>query len=342
MKWPVSKATIKVLYALHSWTGVIVGITLFVICFSGAIVVFKHEIDLWANPQINIPWPEGSAENNYNIDPLVGPQQALDTFREAYPEKPFLFMRLPHPETSATYAVLLPGRHYIYLNAINGQLLNATYHEYAQFLRTLHVRLFMGAEGRWLVGVFGLAMLVSIITGVLIHKHIFRDFFKLRLKRSFRLALSDIHKAGGVWALLFHIIIAITGAWIGLIGLINPAAEFFTTPEKQITAPAPKPASMQSLDVLLQRTQQIIPSLQPRAIYFDNYGFSGAQITVAGDLPGWVVESGAAQATFNGNSGALLEVQNFQNTQATTRLFYLMEPLHFGDFGGYGLIGLLL
>ena len=47
-----SQRTLKRLLTLHSWAGIVTGLLLFIVCFSGAVVVFKNEIDLWANPSL--------------------------------------------------------------------------------------------------------------------------------------------------------------------------------------------------------------------------------------------------------------------------------------------------
>ena len=40
------------LYAVHSWTGLVFAVLVFVICASGAVAVFGEELDHWANPAL--------------------------------------------------------------------------------------------------------------------------------------------------------------------------------------------------------------------------------------------------------------------------------------------------
>jgi uncharacterized iron-regulated membrane protein len=50
--------TIKKLYAIHSWVGVITGILLFVIAFTGAVAVFaRPELKVWGNEMIRADVP---------------------------------------------------------------------------------------------------------------------------------------------------------------------------------------------------------------------------------------------------------------------------------------------
>lgn len=47
-----SQRTLNRLFVLHSWAGIVTGLLMFIVCFSGSVVVFKNEIDLWANPSL--------------------------------------------------------------------------------------------------------------------------------------------------------------------------------------------------------------------------------------------------------------------------------------------------
>ena len=103
-----------------------------------------------------------------------------------------------------------------------------------QYLRMLHVFLFFGP--RWIVGFLGAAMLVLIATGIVIHRKILAELFTQRWGRSFRVVMSDLHKSAGIWGLGFHILIAATGAWMGLAPLFEQGYKYVTT-STDATAP---------------------------------------------------------------------------------------------------------
>src|SRR5690606_38982344 len=62
----------------------------------------------------------------------------------------------------------------------------------------------------WLVGVCTMFMLVAILSGVITHKRIFRDFFTFRPRKRQR-AWLDAHNVLAVLALPFHLMITYTG-----------------------------------------------------------------------------------------------------------------------------------
>src|SRR5690606_23541611 len=87
-------------------------------------------------------------------------------------------------------------------------------------LRQLHLRFFaFGWQGRVVVGAFGLVLLVSIVAGLLIYGRFIRAlprWWSIRRGRGLQIAASDLHKLVGIVALAFNIVIASTGAVLGL------------------------------------------------------------------------------------------------------------------------------
>src|SRR3546814_17066961 len=64
-----------------------------------------------------------------------------------------------------------------------------------------------------LTGILGLAMLVAAISGLLIHRHLFKDIFTLRTRANPVLVDRDRHSVAGTWSLPFAFILAFTGSF---------------------------------------------------------------------------------------------------------------------------------
>ncbi len=77
------------------------------------------------------------------------------------------------------------------------------------FHYSLHLSLW--SPGYEIVGLAGMAMLVPCVSGVVIHRTIFTDFFTVRPHRKAHRLLLDLHTAAGVLGLLFHSIMALYG-----------------------------------------------------------------------------------------------------------------------------------
>ena len=54
-------------YNAHSWTGISLGIFLFVVCFTGSLALFDHEIQTWEDPPRQLP----NVENPVPVQPLM-------------------------------------------------------------------------------------------------------------------------------------------------------------------------------------------------------------------------------------------------------------------------------
>ena len=100
----------------------------------------------------------------------------------------------------------------IYLDAQTGQEIKARETRGGGFLYRFHFELYGMPRiwGRWIVGIATLFMFVAIISGIITHKKIFKDFFTFRPAKGQRSWL-DAHNATAVFALPFHIMITFSG-----------------------------------------------------------------------------------------------------------------------------------
>lgn len=336
-----SQRTLNRLFVLHSWAGIITGLLMFIVCFSGSVVVFKNEIDLWANPSLaQLP----RADKPAPLDTVLAQLQAhypgamVETIAlpDAINPHYFAFVREPGAPASTRTKVALRSDTGAVVGPVDSQL--------GQYLRMLHVFLFFGP--RWIVGFLGAAMLVLIATGIVIHRKILAELFTQRWGRSLRVVMSDLHKCVGIWGLGFHILIAGTGAWMGLAPLFEQSFKYLTTPAPASTpqaaadsaaapsrkAAAAAPAPMVSLDALYAAAQQAAPGLQARYASLQRWGTASASVAFTGSLQGHLLSTARVEA--NAATGALTRVHDPRTQGFWSQFNGLMEPLHFGDFGG--------
>ena len=222
-----SQRTLNRLFVLHSWAGIVTGLLMFIVCFSGAVVVFKHEIDLWANPSLaQLPRSEHPA----SLDAVMVQLQTR------YPGATVETIALPDAVNPSYFAFIrergapASTRTKVALRSDTGTVVGPVDSQLGQYLRMLHVFLFFGP--RWIVGFLGAAMLVLIATGIVIHRKILAELFTQRWGRSFRVVMSDLHKSAGIWGLGFHILIAATGAWMGLAPLFEQGYKYSPPPPR--------------------------------------------------------------------------------------------------------------
>lgn len=87
----------------------------------------------------------------------------------------------------------------------------------AGFFFELHYSLHAGMPGIYIVGLAGMFMLVALVSGVIIHRRIFKDFFTLRPAANGQRARLDAHNLFGVLGLPFHLVLAYTGIVIFMV-----------------------------------------------------------------------------------------------------------------------------
>ncbi|MFO6378678.1 PepSY-associated TM helix domain-containing protein, partial [Pseudomonas aeruginosa] len=101
------------------------------------------------------------------------------------------------------------------LDAVSGQPLPKTVG--GEFFFTLHYDLHAGMVGLYIVGIAGMLMLVALVSGTIVHRRIFKDFFTLRPQAARQRAWLDAHNVLGVIGLPFHLMIAYTGLVIFIV-----------------------------------------------------------------------------------------------------------------------------
>jgi uncharacterized iron-regulated membrane protein len=116
--------------------------------------------------------------------------------------------------------------------------------------------------GYWIVGLAALVMLAALVSGVVMHRKIFREFFTFRPKKHTQRSALDLHNLTGVVALPFHFFFAFTGLVI-FASIYLPVSENMLRPlAKQHEAveaartglphePAGVPATMASVDAMV-------------------------------------------------------------------------------------------
>lgn len=194
----------------HSSLGLAFAAALYLICLTGALAVFVAEFTRWEN---------ASAPRVATLAPDALPQAYSEALARAGGQVDRILMVLPDDDNPLlrvrTEAHAAGQREW--LADARGHLVAPLREGWSELLVRLHVNLHLPrAWGGFLVGLAGVALLSSLISGILAHPRIFRDAFHLRLGGSRRLQEADMHNRIGVWGLPFHLIVSLTGALLGL------------------------------------------------------------------------------------------------------------------------------
>lgn len=196
----------------HSSLGLAFAALIYLVCLSGSIAVFAHEFQRWesaAAPQVTDVTPDSV-------------QTAFEgAIAKGGPGVEHVYITLPSADFPRLLLYVDAAEDRQYLADSAGRIAPGSAFAWTEFITRLHINLHLPQTwGGFLVGLIGVALLSSLISGILAHPRIFRDAFHLRLGGSRRLQEADLHNRLGVWALPFHIIISLTGAFLGLTTII--------------------------------------------------------------------------------------------------------------------------
>ncbi len=355
-----STETTKSLLALHGWSAVFLGLLLYVVIFTGTLAVFDEEIGTWSNPlpqtgSSRSVLPPGTDQTlrviANRIDPAYLDEVAL--FPSADGRMRILFH---------THAVNDAGEHeergvLTLLNPVSqtiegeweGSVDEIFRHQHgsalADFIVGLHVNLLL--PGRWgllLTGVLGFAMLVAVISGFVIHRHLIKELFTLRRRGDRLIAARDSHVNASTWNLPFAFLLAFTGAFFsfgsaaGLPGIafIAFGGDVDTLIEKVLTPPIPEdasPAPLANIDAMLDDARQRTGT-EPTGMLITHWGRRDASVQIA--TASAEDELLSKNLLYLGEDGQFLGVRPpLGNTESFGgNLASLMTPLHFGDFAG--------
>lgn len=349
----MEQQTHKQLYSTHAWIGIISGILLFIVTFSGIPALFDHEIEYWQYPIYSEQEKTLAPNQVFNLERALEVSKELNFNHDKYFIQPASTINnhiiLAHFEEGTEPDLR-------YLNADTYQEFQSSPSELNHLLEYLHTDLHLPRPwGRYVVGLSGMAMLLAIIAGIFIHIKWRKEFVMLRPKRSWRLLLTDQHKLLGLWSLPFTFILAFTGTILGLLGLISPIlalAAFNGDVEKATIAVLGPTAEVTNeyspvypVNELWDRLAIDLPDtsiefIQVSGIKLINDEASGNTQLVT-DLGGIIKFSGSHDdklsnletVTYNLSTGEKIHQGSFIGKGPFQRIFAAVTPLHYVLFG---------
>jgi len=164
---------------LHTWSGLVVAWILFAVFLTGTLAYFNNEISAWMQTQTR---STASPEQLIKQSSEFLQQNAVDSpkWTIVLPTGRYLSAKVYWQDTNQvedkrrnTQSAQLDQ---------TGQALTLRETRGGNFFYRFHFDLYYMPVlyARWLIGICAMFMLVAIVTGVIIHKKIFKDFFTLQ------------------------------------------------------------------------------------------------------------------------------------------------------------------
>lgn len=363
---------------VHTWTGLVMGWLLFAVYVTGALSYFRNEITLWMQPELHAAtaaddWlpkavgvlaEKGAQAQQWTIAP-PGPRSPVVglSYREATAggrggEGGRAGEAARGGEARPAQAQgggqeRNQGVKRLVMDPASGSVLEPRSTAGGNFLYRFHFELH-GIDrvwGRWIVGAATMLMFIAIITGVIVHRNIFKDFFTFRPAKGKRSWL-DGHNASGVLSLPFHILITFSGLLLLAMQLMPWAADAAYNGDRRAFNQEVRGAAMggqgqpaqarsggsgrstlTDLRPLYQQALQQWPELGVGSITVSNPGSARATVEIRqafGDQ--LTARGGAERMLFNGVTGEALELPAARPPSTTRSIWNVFIVVHEGRF----------
>lgn len=325
----LSASFIRSMLASHSVLGLTAAALLYLICVSGTFSVLYPDFERWEQPLAR----ETTVIDTAQIDTAIA--RALERETKT-PDHVFVSL----PSEDMPRVVVSAGDTASFVN--DAGLGEKVDHEWTHFLVELHYGLSLpGIFGMTLVGVLGVMLLAMVVSGLLAHPNIFKDAFSFRMGGAKRLQQVDLHNRLSVWTSPFQLMIALTGAFIGLSQLFvlvtamifhggdtqAPQRPFFLDEPAATGVAAP----MAKVGPILQRFMETHPEVKPLSITVHEPATTAQSIEIGALIPRRVVW---AEFYLYDPDGKEIDQAGWSNGDAGVQVYSSTYRLHFGHFAG--------
>lgn len=320
------------IFYIHSVAGLVSGLFILLMSLSGAALVFHDELDGFQLPQVSAATNTTATVDDYYaaIQKKYPHAQISNCVLPAETGKPVSFFIydssyekgtkgmevFQHPQTAEV------------LGTRGGS--NDTRNNFMSWLSKFHNSFHLGKTGEWLLGFFALIFLLSIITGfILFRKSIVAVLlFKKRVYRK-----ANLHQVIGVYALIFNLMIAVTGFWMQRYVFKKEFyASYDYTPVLKASPPLPY-----KFDPAYDAVKKQYPDFTARVIYFAQSNAGKTAVYGSRSRNAYIHSKKFADVIFLDSTGSIAKTRFINEISAGDRYDIINSQLHMGKFGGMGI-----
>ncbi|WP_116368157.1 PepSY-associated TM helix domain-containing protein [Parahaliea mediterranea] len=341
---------IKLYKDVHTWTGIVSGLLLFIAFYAGAITMFEKPLQHWASP----PSPFGAPT------PLQDTQQLIDRVLADYPDARdgYQIVFQPNAQFPARMSWQLPNPdahdhdppQFMHANlTADGSLVvgESGASPVSQLVDDLHrqVGLMLPHEiAMPIMGAVALLYGVALVSGVIVLvPTLVKDLFAFRLGKNLKRLWLDFHNLLGIFSLPFHLIMALTSVIFAFHDQIYDAQEALVyRGENALTQPSREAGSAENTGArlspaaLVARMREQQPEFQPQRMIISTAPRQGPSLMVFGSNPRYGNRSpDGGVVGLDPYSGDIVATDYMPGMQdgwgATLTSFF---TLHFGSYGG--------
>ncbi|QXP84149.1 PepSY domain-containing protein [Methylococcus sp. Mc7] len=212
---------------IHSILALSVGLLFVLTGFTGSLNLIGPELDRWLNPELTVIPRPGAG---------LSPDQLMASVKSAHPRR-FGAWRLQFPESPASPAIVWYDKPIetseepyaplmVAIDPYTGEILANRFwgHTLASWVHRLHSQWLLGGFGRTLVGLTGLVLLASLVTGLrlwLPARRRLRRALTVKPRAGFKRRIFDLHRVAGIYGLPILMTAVLTGLHLAFPSLLT-------------------------------------------------------------------------------------------------------------------------
>jgi len=313
---------------LHSIAGLVAGIFILLMSLSGAVLVFHDDLDALQQPAVK-PW----SLKNITVD------SAYRAVQHQFPQAQISNCVLPE-NSSRPFSFFIYDSSYksgkaameIFLHPQTAAVLKAkgAGSGFVSWLSKFHNSFHLGKTGEWLLGFFALIFLLSIITGLILFR---KNILAVLLFKKSVYKRNNLHQLIGVYALLFNLMIAVTGFWMQRYVFKK---EFYATYDYTPVLKT-SPSFPFKYDAAFAEVKKQYPDFTAAVIYFAQS--SSGKTTLYGSRASnaYIHSKKFADVIMLDSAGTIAKTRMINENPAADKYDIINSQLHMGRFGGMGI-----
>ncbi len=317
----------KIALRIHKYLSFLIFIPIIVVSLTGAILVYKYEIDnLSLSNALSV-----KKERSISLDILK------EKINKNYPNYEIVGWLLPEDDTLAHQIYLIKHnekeKNLLYINQYTGTLLNTMKERnkyFTGFIDELHTSLFLKKYGTFILSIIGFIFCLVALSGIIIYKNFWKNFFKLNFNKKTKIYFSSFHKTIGIISSPILLIIVSIGTYWS----VNSSLDTFKKEPRYIVKPNLYNANI-SLDALYK---QVNIQLGENTLHYISFPYKEkwpisfyAKLTNDNIL----YDQYANIVRFDKHTGELVSTFKIKEQDLKKRFFNTFRKVHYGYYNEF-------
>ncbi len=322
----------RFVFKVHSIAGLVSGIFILLMSLSGAALVFHDEVDLLQQP--------GVERQSYQMVPL---NKCYESIQKTYPNAQIVNCKFPEHWFSPFPFYIYDSSYEkgtkvqeVFLNCETAEIIGARggsddiQNNFMSWLSKFHNSFHLGKTGEWLLGFFALIFMLSIITGIILFR---KNIIAVLLFRKSVIKKTNLHQVIGVYALLFNLLMAVTGFWMQRYVFKKEfyAADTYTPVLKT------SPPLLFKFDSAYAGIKKQYPDFTAHVVYFAQSAKGKTAVYGSRSSNAYVHSKKFADVILLDSAGGIAKTRFINEIDAADKFDIINAQLHVGKFGGAGM-----